>query len=189
MAGDRNPDQFLDEAKSICETHQCPATFTAADIARYVERWGKQAARIVMHDGRPEILDVLRRQYAEEIESIIRLKHHAAQVRYPQFGRRLLEIARQEQRHAQSLVRRIHELGGKVPKVSIDPEKRSGWRALTEDLEAEKRCCAELTEALALARDLDPASAGLLERILTQESQHLQEITAMQMRMDPQADV
>jgi bacterioferritin (cytochrome b1) len=179
---------LLNEAKSTCETCRHPAPFAAEDLARSVERWGKRAARAVIGDSRPGMLDVLRRQYAEEIESIVRLKLHAATVRYPQFARRMLEIARQEQRHAQSLVRRIHALGGTVPKVSIDPERRSGWRALTEDLEAEKRCCAELTEALALARDLDPESAGLLEKILAEEGKHLQEITAMQMRMDPQAD-
>jgi len=181
-------DGYLDDARVTCEAHRHPAMFSAGDIARFVARWGKRVARVVMGDSRPKALDVLRRQYAEEIESIVRLKQHAAEVRHPEFARRLVEIARQEQRHAQALVRGIHALGGTVPKVSIDAaEQRGGWRALSEDLEGEKRCVAELSEALALAKNLDPQTTELLEGILRDECGHLRAITEMQMRSDPQS--
>jgi bacterioferritin (cytochrome b1) len=179
-------DDFLNEVKSTCETRRHPAML--GDLARSVERWGKRAARAVRRDRRPEILDVLMRQYAEEIESIIRLKHHAENVRYPQFARELLEIARQEQRHAQSLVGRICALGGKVPKVALGGESgAANWEALGVDRERETRCCDDLVEALALTKDIDDESAELLGAILRDERKHLQAITEMQMRSDPQS--
>jgi bacterioferritin len=141
-----------------------------------------------IHNGRRRAIDILAHQYTEEMETMLRLQWHAEQVRYSQFSERLLSIAKEEQRHAQWLARRIRELGGEVPKISIQPEEASsGWQALSRDAEDEKRCCADLAEDLATAKDLDPDTARVLERILQEEKKHLQAINAMQMRSDPHA--
>lgn len=141
-----------------------------------------------IHNGRRRVIDILTHQYTEEMETMLRLQWHAEQVRYSHFSKRLLSIAKEEQRHAQWVARRIRELGGEVPKISIQPEAASsGWQALSRDVEAEKRCCADLAEDLATAKDLDPDTAQVLDRILKEEKTHLQAINAMQMRSDPQA--
>lgn len=182
-------EEFLDEAKITYETYPHRSSFRPGDAAASVKDSREPIEHAVIDDGRQEAIDMLRRQYGEEIQSIIRLQRHARRARYSQFTQGLLNIAKEEQRHAQWVVQRIHALGGKVPKVSVAPEGNpSGWRALSEDLEAEKRCCAELAEELALALGVDAETIALLERILQEEKKHLEAITSMQMRSDPQAE-
>jgi bacterioferritin (cytochrome b1) len=140
------------------------------------------------HDPRRKVLGILCREYVEEMESSLRLEWHAEQMRYPQYCDRLLRIAKEEQRHAQWLARRINALGGSVPMVSFTPEEgRNSWECLGEDLEAEKRCCADLTEELALGKYFDPDTATILGRILDDEKFHREEIAQMLVRSDPQA--
>ena len=137
---------------------------------------------------RPAAIEILRRQFAEEVESIARLRRRAETARYAQFREELGAIARQEERHAQRLVRRIHELGGKVPKVALGSASgAANWEALGGDREREMRCCDDLAEAIALTKDLDAETAELLEDILRDERKHLHALTEMQMRSDPQS--
>ncbi len=141
-----------------------------------------------IHDGHWRTIEFLSRQYVEEMESMLRLQWHAEQVRYSKFSELLLNIAKEEQRHAQWLARRIRQLGGEVPKVQVEPaEELSSWNALSRDLDEEKRCCADLIAELALAKDLDPDTRQVLERVLQEEKKHLGTIRAMHMRTDPQA--
>lgn len=135
-----------------------------------------------------KLLDILCRDYAEEMGSALRLEWHAEQMRYPQFCERLLRIAKEEQRHAQWLAGRINALGGQIPQVSFTPEEGlNSWECLSLDLEAEKRCSADLTEELALEKNIDPETAARLRRILEDEKNHREEIAEMLMRSDPQA--
>ncbi|HTM08699.1 MAG TPA: ferritin-like domain-containing protein [Verrucomicrobiae bacterium] len=182
-------EQFLEEVKTSYDVYPHGASFRPDETGESVESSRKLVEHDVTDDGRQAAIGILRRQYAEEIQSIIRLQRHAAHARYSQFTEGLRKIAKEEQRHAQLIVQRIHALGGKVPKVSGgSADASSGWRALSADLDAEKRCCAELAEELAIARDLDDDTRILLDRILQQEKKHLHDISAMQMRSDPQAE-
>lgn len=141
-----------------------------------------------VHDGHRRTIEFLSRQYVEEMESMLRLQWHAEQVRYSKFSEILLHIAKEEQRHAQWLARRIRQLGGEVPKVQVEPEEAlTSWNALSRELDEEKRCCADLSQELALAKDMDPDTRQVLERVLKEEKKHLEVIRAMQMRTDPQA--
>jgi bacterioferritin (cytochrome b1) len=149
--------------------------------------WNRLLASLP-HNGRQKLMEILCREYAEEMASMLRYQWHAEQMRYPRFCERLLGIAKEEQRHAQWLARRIIALGGRVPRISFTPEEGlSSWECLGLDLEAEKRCCADLTEKLALEKDIDPATAETLRRILDEEKNHRVEIAEMLMRSDPQA--
>ena len=148
----------------------------------------KRLLQSLPHDGRRKLLEILCREYVEEMESALRLEWHAEQMRYPQFCERLVRMAKEEQRHAQWLAGRINALGGQVPKISFTPEEGlNSWDCLSLDLEAEKRCCADLTEELALEKNIDPETAERLRRILEDEKNHREEIAAMLMRSDPQA--
>jgi len=148
----------------------------------------KRLLQLLSTHKQERLLELLRREYVEEMESALRLEWHAEQMRYPQFCERLLGIAKEEQRHAQWLAGRINALGGKIPEVSFTPEEgRNSWECLSEDLEAEKRCCADLTEELAMKKNIDPETADRLRRILDDEKNHREAIAAMLMRSDPQA--
>jgi bacterioferritin (cytochrome b1) len=139
------------------------------------------------HNGQRKLLEILCREYVDEMESSLRLEWHAEQMRYPQFCERLLGIAKEEQRHAQWLAGRIYALGGQIPQVSFTPEEGlNSWECLRLDLEAEKRCSADLTEELALDKNVDPETAERLHRILEDEKNHREEIADMLMRSDPQ---
>jgi bacterioferritin (cytochrome b1) len=149
---------------------------------------GRRLLKWLRRDRRRKVLEILRREYIEEMESSLRLEWHAEQMLYPQFCQRLLGIAKEEQRHAQWLAGRINALGGKVPEVSFTPEEgRNSWECLSEDMEAEKRCCADLTEELALGKNIDPDTAATFGRILDDEKTHRGDIAEMLMRSDPQA--
>lgn len=135
-----------------------------------------------------KLVEILRHEYVEEMESVLRLEWHAERMRYPQFCRRLFAIAKEEQRHAEWLAGKITALGGRIPQVSFAPEEGlNSWECLGRDLEAEKRCSADLTEELALGKNIDPETAGTLRRILDDEKNHRKEIAGMLMRSDPQA--
>ncbi|MGH7769289.1 MAG: ferritin-like domain-containing protein, partial [Candidatus Binatia bacterium] len=149
---------------------------------------GPRLLQCLRRNRRRKVLEVLCREYVEEMESSLRLEWHAEQMRYPHFCQRLLRIAKEEQRHAQWLARRVTALGGRVPVIPFTPEEgRNSWQCLSEDLEAEKRCCADLTEELALGKNIDPDTAATLGRILDDEKTHRKEIAEMLMRSDPQA--
>ena len=153
-----------------------------------VDAW-RRLLKSLRRDRRSKALETLRREYADEMESSLRLEWHAERMRYPQFCERLLRIAKEEQRHAQWLARRIAVLGGSVPAVSFTPDEgRNSWQRLREDLEAEKSCCANLTEELALEKNIDPITTAVLRRILADEQIHREEIAEMLIRSDPQAD-
>jgi bacterioferritin (cytochrome b1) len=177
----RSLQEFIDETRTLY------------DCGRYRSFPPQRAAAVVEVAPEPSArakaaIEILGRQFAAEVESIVRLRRHAETARYSQFREQLASIASQEQRHAQALVRRIHELGGKVAKVAVDGvTNTSGWQALADDREREIRCCDELVEALALSKDLDAETAELLESILSDERLHLQAISDMQLRTDPQA--
>jgi hypothetical protein len=60
---------------------------------------GRRLLKWFRLDRRRRVLENLCREYAEEMESSLRLEWHAEQMRYPQFCERLLRIANDEKIH------------------------------------------------------------------------------------------
>jgi bacterioferritin (cytochrome b1) len=177
----RSLQEFIDETRTLYDCGRY-RTMPPQRAAAVIEKSQESPARVTA------AIEILRRQFAAEVESIVRLQRRAETARYAQFRAELAAMAAQEQLHAQALVRRIHALGGKIPKVAVVEETNSsGWEALAGDREREMRCCDELVEALAFTKDLDAESTELLEGILSDERRHLQAITALQMQSDPAA--
>lgn len=144
--------------------------------------------KLLPHDGRDRVLEILKREYVEEMANTAQLLRHAERMRYPQLREKLLQIAAQEQKHALWLKERIIALGGEATRAPAEiKEGVNSWECLRMDLEEEKHCCADLTEKLAIVEPIDPETAELLRRILEEEKQHREEITDMLMRSDPQA--
>lgn len=137
---------------------------------------------------RRRLLEILCREYVEETESMLQYQHHAERMHYRQFRERLLRIAEEEKKHAQWLEGRIVSLGGEVPHISFTPDERqNSWECLRVDLEAERRCRADLIERLLSVARIDPEIAEGLRRIREEEERHHEEIMDMLMRSDPQA--
>lgn len=131
---------------------------------------------------------MLYREYVEETESMLQYQHHAERMRYRQFRDELYRIAEEEKKHADWMRERINALGGEVPHISFTPDERqNSWQYLGVDVEAERRCRADLIEGLVRAERTDPKTAAVLSRILEEEENHRDRIMDMAMRSDPQA--
>ncbi len=140
------------------------------------------------HNGRKKLLAWLCQEYVEETRHSIQFQGHAERMHYPQFRKKLSEIAEEERKHAQWLEAKIIAFGGQVPQISPTPEEGfNSWERLCLDLEEEKRCISELAERLAIAAEIDPETAGVLRRLLDEEKNHREVIRDMLMRSDPQA--
>jgi rubrerythrin len=137
---------------------------------------------------RRRLLEILSREYIEEMQNVLQFLRHAERMRYPQFRDRLLRIAGEEQAHTQWLQATIIALGGEIPQVSFSPEVGlNSWECLLMDLEEEKRCCADLDERMLTVARIHPEIAEGLRRIREEEEHHREEIMDMLMRSDPQA--
>jgi bacterioferritin (cytochrome b1) len=109
-------------------------------------------------------------------------------MQYPQFRERLLRIAADEARHAEWLAEKITLFGGELPKVpDVSNGEKNSWQYLLADLDAEKRCSAELIEEMHTVREELPDIARVLERIYEDGEKHRAEIRDMLMRSDPQS--
>ncbi len=139
-------------------------------------------------DGRRKLLAWLCQEYVEERRHSIQFQAHAERMHYPQFRKKLLEIAEEERKHAQWLEARIIASGGQVPQISPAPEEGlNSWERLRLDLEEENRCVSDLVERLAIDGEIDSETQGELRRLLDEEKNHREAIRDMLMRSDPQA--
>ncbi len=153
-----------------------------------LEKNWRRLVKSLGHDERQKLLEILCQEYIEETQNLLQFLRHAARMRYPQFRDRLVSIARQEQGHVQWLQGKIIALGGEVPRISFAPEVGlNSWECLLMDLEEEKRCCADLTERLAIVEHIDIETSEALRRIRKEEEDHREEIVDMLIRSDPQA--
>jgi bacterioferritin (cytochrome b1) len=135
-----------------------------------------------------KLLEILTREYIEEVRSAGRLAHHAERMVYPQYREKLRQMAEEERKHAAWLAEKILGVGGQIPEVPADAEEaKNSWEALVLDLEGEKRCVADLVEAIAIVRSTHPDIADGLERILEAEEKQRDQIIDMLMKSDPQA--
>jgi bacterioferritin (cytochrome b1) len=138
--------------------------------------------------GYDTVLGILRHRYTDEKEHADRFLLHAQKAHYPQFREKLVRIASEELKHADSIAEKIKDLGGWLPAVvKTSPMEGNSWRCLLEDLEEERRCAAELEEDMLTIESDYPDVIELLHRIDEEERKHQEEIREMLMRSDPQA--
>jgi hypothetical protein len=120
-------------------------------------------AQWLSQDQRKGLLALLRQEYIEEMENSIRLRGHAARMRYPQFRERLFQMADEERKHAEWLSQTIVTLGGGVPRISFMPEERpNSWEYLRLDLDQERHCIWDFEEMVAQVERVDPGIAARL---------------------------
>jgi bacterioferritin (cytochrome b1) len=139
-------------------------------------------------DGYRKVVKILQDRYVDEMSHVGRYTQHAQRMHYPQFRERLLRIAADEARHAEWLAEKITLFGGELPKVpDVSNGEKNSWQYLLADLDAEKRCSAELIEEMHTVREELPDIARVLERIYEDGEKHRAEIRDMLMRSDPQS--
>jgi len=142
----------------------------------------------LMPSDRQRSLDILQERYIEEKHHVQRFTHHAQQMRYRQFRDKLLEIAAEEQEHADWLGDQISRLRGKFPDVpELSVAGANNWQLLLADFDEESHCAAELVEQIRMIQDACPDVGDVLQRIHDDEIRHRDEIQEMLMRSDPQS--
>ena len=142
----------------------------------------------VSPDGYREVVKILQDRYVDEMRHVKRYTRHAEKMQYPQFREKLLRIAADEARHAEWLAEKITLFGGELPNVpDVSNGEKNSWQYLLADLDAEKRCSAELIEEMQTVREELPDIARVLEHIYEDGEKHRAEIRDMLMRSDPQS--
>lgn len=135
-----------------------------------------------------QLLDLLRQEYMEESQDVLRLTRHAEQMYYPQFRERLLRIAAEEQVHVDWLSEQLRARWEDVPTVTYtSPVGKNSWECLKMDVEGERHRCDHLLHVLHLAERLDPTLAVGLQRMRHEERRHHDELLDMMMKSQPDA--
>ena len=135
-----------------------------------------------------QLLDLLRQEYLEESQDVLRLVCHAERMYYPQFRDRLLRIAAEEQVHVDWLRRQLLARWEEVPVVAYTPPVgKNSWECLKMDVEGERHCCDHLLRVLRLAERLDPDLATGLQQVRHEERRHHDELLDMMMKSQPDA--
>lgn len=131
-------------------------------------------------------IEILRQRYVEEMQQTGRFKQHAQRMHYPQYQVKLLRMATEKSKHAESIAERIVALGGKSPGV---PERRStdenSWQSLLIALEDENRSADRLPGQLRSIGLEHPDITKFLQEISQAQKKHRDEIREMLMRSDP----
>lgn len=154
------------------------------------KRWSRWWRRFLglSPDGYHKVVEILRERYVDESRHVSRFTQHAQKMQYPQFRETLLRIAAEEAQHAEWIAQKIRTFGGQPPEVpEVPPSEKNSWQYLLADLEAERRCAAEIEEQIREIRPELPRVAELLEQISADGARHREEIRDMLMRSDPQA--
>ena len=134
---------------------------------------------------RPTVLDILRQRYVDESEHAEKFRQHAEKMHYPQFRKKLLDIAAQEAEHTQWLAKKLVALGERLPEVrKVHLTEESSWKHLLKDLEEEGRCAGDLMEQMWTVQTDYPDIAALLQLISEDEKRHCDKIREILMRSD-----
>jgi len=145
--------------------------------------WGKLLGTSFDRD--QETIDVLRQRYVDEMQGIGQLTKLAHKMHYPQFCRKLLDIAAEKSKHAEWIGERLVALGAKLPEVTERRSKgENSWQYLLTALAEQKRSADRLPEQLWRIASGHPEISRLLQRIFDAETIHRQDISDMVMRSD-----
>lgn len=129
--------------------------------------------------GKPEVLEVLQKALAEELQAISQYFLHGEMQSNWGYKRLYAEIKKQaigEMKHAEELIERILFLEG-TPDLNNFPKLKVGKtveQQIANDLNLEKNAVAEYNEYISVARKAgDNASADLFETLLKDEEEHV----------------
>ena len=132
--------------------------------------------------------EILSERYREKSQHVARFTQHAERMQYPQFRKKLLEIAADEAKHLEWLAEKIKLFGGRLPDVAPVMEgTKNSWQYLLEDLTEAQRSAPELLEQAQSLREQFPDIAEMLERIYRDGVKHREAIRDMLMKSDPQS--
>ncbi|MDB4955172.1 MAG: bacterioferritin [Myxococcales bacterium] len=144
---------------------------------------------------RKKVLEVLNEVLATELVCTLRYRNHyymAQGIHSESVAAEFLEHAREEERHADMVAKRITELNGKP---NFDPEgleTRSHAEYQTgdsldemirEDLVAERIAVATYSEIVRWLADEDPTTRRMIEEILAKEEEHADDLAKLLVQM------
>lgn len=137
------------------------------------------------------VIELLNASLATEIVCALRYKRHhfmAAGLHADAAAAEFLEHAEQELEHADSLASRIVQLGGEPNLSPVGLADRSHalyvagsnlLEMIREDLIAERIAIEAYTEIIRWLGDSDPSTRTLLERILSVEEEHAEDMSSL----------
>lgn len=135
------------------------------------------------------VIELLNGALATELVCVLRYRRHhfmADGLASPSIAQEFLVHANQELAHADSLARRIVQLGGEpdfapaslVQRSHADYDESNALQAMIKsNLVAERVACEAYRQMIALVADKDPTTRSLLETILADEEQHADELS------------
>ena len=140
---------------------------------------------------REAVVKMLNEALATEIVCVLRYKRHyfmASGIHAASVAAEFLEHANQEMAHADSLAKRIVELGGE-PNFSPDGlagrshaeyvEGKSLKDMIKEDLVAERIAIESYREMIGYLGDQDPTTQRMLKEILAMEEEHAEDLSSL----------
>jgi bacterioferritin (cytochrome b1) len=131
------------------------------------------------------VVGILSQRYVEEMQQQDRLKQPSEKMHYPQFPEKLLQIAAENNKHAEQVAQRIFAVGGKLPGVpEVDATNENSWQQLLTALEEDYRSADDLVEQLQGLESDDLDLTKFLQQISLEQKQHRDEIRGMLMRSD-----
>ncbi len=144
-----------------------------------------------------QAISILNEALATEIVCILRYRFHyfmATGIHSAAVAEEFLEHANEEQEHADSIARRIKQLGGKPemnPAVIIQnshseyKEGSSLSDMIREDLIAERIAIETYREIIKFFAEKDTTTRVMLEEILAKEEEHADELTDLLFAVEP----
>ena len=140
---------------------------------------------------RETVIELLNRALATEIVCVLRYKRHyfmASGIHAASVAAEFQEHADQEMAHADSIAKRIVELGGE-PNFSPDGlsdrshaeyvEGKSLKDMIKEDLVAERIAIESYREMIGYLGDQDPTTQRMLKEILAMEEEHAEDLSSL----------
>ncbi len=142
-------------------------------------------------ENRERLIQLLCAEYARGAKEVAQFEQHADGMAYPQFRKRLLQIAREEEAHVNWLGEKICALGGEPPEVvPLVEQGRNSWECLLADAQGEGRDNSVVYGSIyPLAVEAGSEIAEGLRRMHQDETRHRKEILDMLMKSDPQAGI
>jgi rubrerythrin len=132
--------------------------------------------------------EILTERYREKSRHVALFTQHAERMQYPQFRKRLLEIAADEAQQVEWLADKIRMFGGRLPDIpAVNEPSKNSWQYLLEDLTEEQRSAPELLEQAQILREHFPDIAETLERVYRDGVKHRETLRDMLMKSDPQS--
>jgi bacterioferritin len=147
-----------------------------------------------------KVVSILNEALATEIVCTLRYRFHyfmATGIHSAAVAEEFLEHANEEQEHADTIARRIKQLGGKPemnPEVVIQnshSEYKEGISLtdmIREDLIAERIAIGTYREIANFFGEKDPTSRVMIEKILAKEEEHADELTDLLFAVEPDSN-